>query len=110
MTDFMKGILVSIAAAAFVGFAWLALPGPDQARTPGVSQPTAIGRGLVVGVDRDKGILTISHEPLRELNMMAMTMGFPVRNRNLLLNLQPMQKIEFRLVFDGNSYVITDIK
>jgi len=110
MTGFMKGILVSIAAAAFVGFAWMKLPGPDQARTQGISQSAAIGRGLVVGIDREKGILTISHEPLRELNMMAMTMGFPVKNRDLLLKLQPMQKIEFRLVFDGSSYVITDIK
>ncbi len=106
----MKKRIVFMGVAAFTGVAWMSLPSPRQAQAPGTSQESATGRGLVVGIDKDKGVVTISHEPLRELNMMAMTMGFPVINQNLLLNLQPMQKIEFRLVFDGNSYVITDIK
>lgn len=106
----MKKLFIITASIVFVAFAWMMLPGPEPARIAGDPRQTAIGRGVVVGVDREAGVLTISHEPLRELNMMAMTMGFPVKDRNLLLNLQPMQKIEFRLVFDGNSYVITDIK
>jgi Cu/Ag efflux protein CusF len=55
-------------------------------------------------------VVTISHEPLRELNMVAMTMGFPVKDRNQLSNLQPMQKVEFQLAYDGSNYLITDIK
>ena len=106
----MRKLLVFIVIVVFVTFAWLMLPAPDQARTPGVPQQTATGRGLVMAIDMEKGVLTINHEPLRELNMMAMTMGFPVKDRKQLSNLRPMQKIEFRLVFDGDNYVITDIK
>jgi Cu/Ag efflux protein CusF len=44
------------------------------------------------------------------LNMMAMTMGFAVRDKGQLADLQPMQKVEFQLAYDGNDYLITEIK
>jgi Cu/Ag efflux protein CusF len=106
----MKTLLVFIFVAAFAGFAWLSLPSPNQAQAPGAPQQSATGRGLVVGIDKEKGVVTISHEPLRELNMVAMTMGFPVKDKNQLSNLQPMQKVEFQLAYDGSNYLITDIK
>ena len=37
-------------------------------------------------------------------------MGFPVKDRGQLFDLQPMQKVEFQLVYDGNDYLITEIK
>lgn len=106
----MTKLLVFTAVAAFAGFAWLLLPSPDQAQAPGAPPQTATGSGLVVGVDREKGVVTISHGPLPALNMMAMTMGFPVKDKHQLSNLQPMQKVEFQLVYDGNDYLITEIK
>ena len=42
------------------------------------------------------------------LNMM--TMPYSVRDKNQLANLQPMQKVEFRVTYDGKDYLITDIK
>jgi len=106
----MKKLLSAVAGVAFVGFASYMLPRPELAQAPGGSPPTAVGRGLVVAIDSENGILTISHEPLRELNMMAMTMGFPVKDRSQLAGLKPMQRIEFRLVFDSGRYLITNIK
>jgi hypothetical protein len=47
----MKKLLVVIAVAAFAGFAWLSLPGFDQAQAPGARQQTVSGSGLVVGMD-----------------------------------------------------------
>ena len=105
----MKKLLVPILIAAFAGFAWLALPGTEQAQAPGVSR-TATGSGTVLGIDRERGVVTISHGPLPALNMMAMTMGFPVSDKGQLANLQPKQKVVFQLSYDGNDYVITDIK
>lgn len=106
----MKKLLVLVLVAAFAGFAWLSLPGLDQAQAPGVPQQTATGKGLVVGIDKEKGVVTISHGPLPALNMMAMTMGFPVKDKSQLSNLQPMQKVEFQLTYDGKDYLITEIK
>lgn len=106
----MRKLAVFVVVVAFAGFAWLSLPRPGQPQAPGTPLPTAIGSGLVVTIDRGKGVVTISHGPLPALNMTAMTMGFPVKDKNQLSKLQPMQKVEFQLVFDGNDYLITEIR
>lgn len=106
----MKKLLLFTFLSAVVGFAWLSLPSPNQAQAPGTPQQAATGRGLVVGIDKEKGVVTISHEPLRELNMMAMTMSYAIKDKSQLANLQPMQKVEFQVVYDGNDYLITEIK
>ncbi len=103
----MKKLLIFALVAAFAGFAWLSLPGLDQAQAPGAPQQTARGSGLVLGIDKEKGVVTISHGPLPALNMMAMTMGYSVKDKNRLSNLQPMQKIEFQVTYDGNDYLLT---
>ena len=106
----MKKLLIVMLVAAFAGFAWLSLPNLDQAQAPGARQQTASGSGLVLGIDREKGVVTISHGPVPALNMTPMTMGFPVKDKRQLSNLQPMQKVEFQLAYDGNDYLIIDIK
>lgn len=106
----MKKLLVLVPVAVFAGFAWLSLPWPDREQAPGAPLQTATGRGTVVVINREQGVVTISHEPLRELNMMAMTMGYLVKDKTRLDNLQPMQRVEFQIVYDGINYVITEIK
>lgn len=106
----MKKLLVLGLIAVFAGFAWLSLPRPDQAQTPGASQQTASGSGVVLAIDKEKGVVTISHGPLPALNMMAMTMGYSVKDKGQLSNLRPMQKVEFRVSYDGNEYLVTEIK
>ena len=106
----MKKLLVVIAVAAIAGFAWLSLPGFDQAQAPGARQQTVSGSGLVVGIDKEKGVLTLSHGAMPALSMPPMTMGYSVKNKAQLANLQPMQKVEFQVTYDGKDYLITDIK
>lgn len=106
----LKKLLVLTLVAAVAAFAWLSLPGLDQAQAPGAPRQAARGSGVVLAIDREKGVVTISHGPLPALNMMAMTMGYPVKDRGGLSGLQPMQKVEFELVYDGGGYLVTDIK
>lgn len=106
----MKRLFVLILIAAFAGFAWLSLPNPDQALTPGAPRTVTGGSGTVLGIDREKGVVTISHGALPALNMMAMTMGYYVKDKGQLANLQPMQKVEFQVTYDGNEYLITEIR
>lgn len=106
----MKTLVVFTLVAAFAGFAWLSLPSLDQAQAPGAGRQTASGSGLVLGIDKEKGVVTISHGPLPALNMPPMTMGYSVKDKALLANLQPLQKVEFRLAYDGKDYLITEIK
>ena len=105
----MKKLLVLTLVAAFAGFAWWSLPGLDQAQPPGALQ-TASGTGVVQRIDKEKGMVTIQHGPLPALNMMAMTMSYPVKDDSHLAMLQPMQRVEFRIAYDGKDYVITEIK
>lgn len=106
----MKKLFVLALVAAFAGFAWLSLPSPDRAQAPGGSQKVASGSGVVQGIDREKGMVTIQQEPVPALNMMAMTMSYAVRDRGQIASLQPLQKVEFQLAYDGSNYLITDIK
>lgn len=106
----VKKLLIVALIAAFAGFAWLSLPGFDQKQTPGARQQTASGSGLVVGIDREKGVLTISHGAMPALSMPPMTMGYSVKNKDQLADLQPMQRVEFQVTYDGNDYSITEIK
>ena len=107
----MKKLLVFALFAAFAGFAWLSLPSPDRAgQTAGGAQQVASGSGVVQAIDRDRGTVTIQHEALPALNMMAMTMAYAVKDRSLIANLRPSQKVEFQLARDGGDYLITEIK
>ena len=107
---FMKRLLIVALVAAFAGFAWLSLPGLDQAQVPGAPPRTGSGSGVVLGIDKEKGVVTIKHGPVPALNMTAMTMGFSVKDRGQLSNLQPMQKVEFQLTCGGSDCLITEIK
>lgn len=83
-----------------------------QAQAPAAGQKSAKGTGLIQQIDRDKGVITIKHGPLQGMNMtgMAMTMTFLVKDKAMLSNLQPLQKVDFELTYDGRQYLITNIK
>ena len=40
----------------------------------------------------------------------GMTMSFLVKDKAMLSNLQPLQKVNFELTYDGRTYMITKIK
>jgi hypothetical protein len=73
---------------------WLSLQVSIK-RKSGRPQQIASNSDVVLGIDKEKGVVTISRSP-PALNMMAMTMGYFVKDRNLLSNLQPMQRSSFR--------------
>lgn len=106
----MKKLLVLAFIAMFASFAWLSLPGLDQAQPPDAGVQTAIGKGRLLHIDRETGMVTVRHDAIPALNMTAMTMSFAVKDRDHLANLQPMQNIEFLVLYDGRNYLLTDIK
>ena len=81
-----------------------------QAQAPAASQKTGRGTGLIQQIDRDKGVITIKHGPLQGLNMPPMTMSFLVKDKAMLSSLQPLQKVDFELTYDGRQYLITSIR
>ena len=105
----MKAVVILI-LVAFGAFAWFSLPRFDNAQSSAARQQTARGKGLVLALDREKGAVTISHDAMPALNMPPMTMEYTVKNRGQLETLQPMQKVEFEVGYDGKDYLITDIR
>ncbi len=81
-----------------------------QAQAPAGSQKTGKGTGLIQQIDREKGAVTIKHGPLQGINMPGMTMSFLVKDKAMLSKLQPLQKVDFELTYDGRNYMITKIK
>jgi len=81
-----------------------------QAQAPAAGQTSGKGTGLIQQIDRDKGVITIKHGPLQGLNMPPMTMSFLVKDKAMLSSLQPLQKVDFELTYDGRQYLITSIR
>ena len=80
-----------------------------QALAPASGAKTGTGTGLIQSIDNERGTVTIKHGPIQGLNMPAMTMSFPVRDKAILAKLQPLQKVDFELRYDGKDYLITKI-
>ncbi len=66
--------------------------------------------GVIDGIDAAKGVLTISHEPIKSLGWPAMTMDFMVTNKKLLGKAAKGQKIQFAFIQQHGDYLITKIK
>jgi len=81
-----------------------------QPQAPSAILKTGTGTGLIQQIDRDKGVITIKHGPLQGINMPGMTMSFLVKDKAMLSNLQPLQKVDFELTYDGKRYLIINIK
>ncbi len=64
-------------------------------------------KGKVVAVSSDKKEVTLDHEAIPELNMMAMKMAYPVEEAKILESIQPGDRIEGRLkVIAGKNTLV----
>ena len=55
------------------------------------------GTGLIQQIDKERDAVTIKHGPLQGINMPGMTMSFPVKDKSMLANLQPLRTVDFEL-------------
>ena len=89
--------------------------GQDRAPSPQSHEQHAAegqshGVGVVQSIDTAGGRVTIAHEPIKELNWPAMTMGFKVSDPTLLQSVKAGNKVEFMLQGKDMSAVITMLK
>ena len=81
--------------------------------TSGSEQPMEAAKGVkgvIRQIDRTKGIVTISHEPIPSLGWSAMTMDFSVKNPAWLGSFKAGQSVHFDFVRQRGAYVITAVK
>jgi len=66
--------------------------------------------GTVVRVSVERGKVTIEHGPIKNLEMMAMTMPFTVADSSLLEGLAAGDKIEFVAGKNGDELVVEALR
>lgn len=93
----------------------LGVPGAAMAgdEAPRTAQAAAAhqGEGTVHKVDAAAGTLNMSHGPIASLNWPAMTMDFKVKDKTILKDIKPGQKVEITIVQESRvDYYVTQIK
>ena len=110
----MKKAAVLMAALALFPIcnAFAGHDGMDMSGMPGMSMKTDINKGIGVvdAVDRAKGVVTLSHEPIASLGWPAMTMDFSVEDKKLFNKLIVGKKVQFQFVKQHNAYVVKDVR
>ncbi len=94
----------------------IALPVSSMAQTTmdhskmDMSQPaTSMTEGEVKKVDLEAGKVTIKHGPIKHMDMPGMTMVFTAKDKALLTNVKPGDKVQFMVVNESGKMVVTAI-
>ena len=95
----------------------IALPVSTMAQTTmdhgkmDMSQPAAsMTEGEVKKVDIEAGKVTIKHGPIKHMDMPGMTMVFTAKDKALLTNVKPGDKVQFMVVSESGKMVVTAIE
>lgn len=94
----------AIAASVFVAGVSLA------AQHGKAAESAAMTQGEVRKVDKDARKITISHEPLQNLDMPAMTMVFRVKEPKMLDKVKVGDKVKFKAEKIGGAFTVTKIE
>ncbi|OGA70390.1 MAG: hypothetical protein A3G81_34480 [Betaproteobacteria bacterium RIFCSPLOWO2_12_FULL_65_14] len=111
----MKKLIVAALVAGFAAFAWWLLPGVPRPEAAGGhanhgGDPAALADGVVLAVNRSAGNVTISHGPLLNLGMPAMTMGFEVGDPALLERVKTGDKVRFHADVVGGALTVMNVE
>ena len=111
MKRFLLIVLLAVVGAGIV-FAYhdAGRQSSGQTQSLPASTKTGKGTGVIQQINPEKGVVTIKHGPLQGIVMPGMTASFLVRDKTMLTNLQPLQKVDFELAHENGIYVITRIR
>jgi Cu/Ag efflux protein CusF len=87
------------------------IPVDQQAK---MDMPQAAATSMTVGeikkVDQATGKITIKHGEIKHLDMPGMTMVFTAKDKRLLSNVKPGDKVNFMVISEAGKMVVTDIQ
>jgi Cu(I)/Ag(I) efflux system periplasmic protein CusF len=66
--------------------------------------------GEIRKIDQGTGTITIRHGPIPNIDMPPMTMVFQVKNKNLLDQVRPGDKVRFEAEKIAGAYIVTQIE
>ena len=76
----------------------------------GMAAAPGMTDGEVRKIDKDAGKITIKHGEIKHMEMPGMTMVFTAKDKNLLSNVKPGDKVKFMVVNEGGKMVVTDLQ
>jgi len=100
-------VLAVATAAPVSGFAQTTT---EHHHTDSATTTAALTDGEVKKLDQDTGKITIKHSEIKHLDMPSMTMVFTAKDKKLLANIKPGDKIQFMAISEGGKMVVTDIQ
>lgn len=103
-------VLTMGALGAIAAFAWISLPAPPRPPGHDHGAVTAPAQGIVVAIDRPGNVVTLSHGPLYNLGMPAMTMGFRVDDAAALESLNVGDKVRFEAGARDGAFIATRLE
>lgn len=83
----------------------MSMDGCDMGK--GAAQDTHAAVGTVTAIDAAAGKVTVAHEPVKSLKWPAMTMGFEVKDKEVLRTLEVGNKVRFSFIQIDGGYLIT---
>lgn len=78
----------------------------SEAKPVAATSAAALADGEVRKVDKAAGKITIKHGPIKNLDMPPMTMAYPVKNKAMLDQLKPGDKIKFEASDIGGTFTL----
>lgn len=99
---------LTLVTALFLGAslpAYSAMSNMSMSSSAQAAETEAVG--VVDEINAAKGVVTISHEPIKSLDWPAMTMDFTVQNKKILGKMAKGKKVHFAFVERRGNYLIT---
>lgn len=111
MNIIQKFITVSAFALGIVlPVSGMAQTAVDHSKMDMPQTSASMTEGEVKKVDLDAGKVTIKHGVIKHLDMPGMTMVFTAKDKGLLTNVKPGDKVQFMVVNEAGKMVVTTIQ
>jgi Cu(I)/Ag(I) efflux system protein CusF len=107
---FLISVLILCAAPAFRAVADDSHKHPAATPAKPAAAATALTDGEVRVVDKAAGKITIKHGAIPRLDMPPMTMAYLAKDKSMLDQLKPGDKIRFEAVVAGNEFTLTRLE
>jgi Cu/Ag efflux protein CusF len=86
------------------------MPMPAKATASATAASTVLTEGVVQSVDAGKGVVTLKHGDIVNMQMPAMTMAFGVADKRMLDKVKPGDKVKFHVEMLKNAPTVTRIE
>ena len=107
----MKKYLTLLGSLALLAPSLTVHAGEERAPIASATRSVETGHadGTIVGIDADRGRITLKHGAIEGLGMPAMTMVFRVADPSMLMQLKAGDGVRFTVVRADNFFTVTQL-